>query len=84
MTETGRILSLSGGLYTVSTDNGIVFCTAKGSFRKEKNSPVAGDLVLIEREENATESKSEKSNQGRIEKNNKFRYYIVTFLEWGN
>lgn len=68
MTETGRILSLSGGLYTVSTDTGIVFCTAKGSFRKEKNSPVAGDLVVIEREENATESEREKNNQGRIEK----------------
>jgi len=67
MTETGRILSLSGGLYTVKTENDIVFCSAKGSFRKEKTSPVAGDIVVIEREENSAEE-SEKNTQGRIEK----------------
>ncbi len=66
MTETGRILSLSGGLYTVKTENGIVFCSAKGSFRKENTSPVAGDLVLIEREETA-KNDSDGNDQGRID-----------------
>ena len=50
MQEQGRILSLSGGLYTVKTENDLVYCTAKGSFRRDGMSPVAGDLVLIERE----------------------------------
>lgn len=67
MTETGRILSLSGGLYTVKTDNDIIICSAKGSFRKENTSPVAGDLVLVEREKRSTKDENEKSALGRID-----------------
>ncbi len=62
MMETGRILSLSGGLYTVKTEGGNVFCSAKGSFRKDGTSPVAGDLVEIEREDD------ENKDRGRIDK----------------
>lgn len=50
MEEKARIISLSGGLYTAQTDHDQVFCYAKGSFRKEGLSPVAGDMVLLERE----------------------------------
>ena len=44
---TGRIISGSGGLYTVSTGNGIVNCRAKGAFRHEGEKPLAGDNVTL-------------------------------------
>jgi ribosome biogenesis GTPase len=49
MEEQGRILSLSGGLYRVKTDTDEILCYAKGSFRRGDISPVAGDLVMIDR-----------------------------------
>lgn len=48
MQETGRILSLTGGLYTVRCEKEDLLCYAKGAFRKSGISPVAGDLVRIE------------------------------------
>lgn len=44
---TGKIIKLLSGVYTVSTDDGLYLCRAKGSFRKEGISPVPGDNVEI-------------------------------------
>jgi len=41
---------LNGGLYTVQTENETLLCHAKGSFRRDGISPVAGDVVLIQQE----------------------------------
>ena len=43
----GRILSLSGGHYTVSVDGKNYLCTARGSFRRRDDAPVTGDVVSI-------------------------------------
>ena len=66
MKEQGRILSVSGGLYTVRTENDTLCCFAKGAFRREGISPVAGDLVLIDREEKRNEHQVEKGAEGVI------------------
>jgi ribosome biogenesis GTPase len=55
----GRVLSVSGGLFAVKCEDATIYCSAKGIFRKEKISPVAGDLVLIEYEQRAEESSVE-------------------------
>lgn len=47
MEETGRIIALSGGLYTVRCDAQTVVCYAKGSFRRGDLSPMVGDLVKV-------------------------------------
>jgi ribosome biogenesis GTPase len=62
MKEQGRILSLSGGLYTVKTPAGLCYCRAKGAFRKEGLHPTTGDLVLVETEH----STEKKDDQGQI------------------
>lgn len=47
----GTIISCVGGLYTVCrTDGEKVAARARGSFRYEKNSPLAGDNVLLHKE----------------------------------
>lgn len=46
MTE-GRIIKGIGGFYYVDTNNGIIECRARGVFRKNKITPLIGDLVLI-------------------------------------
>ena len=43
----GVILKGIGGFYYVKTDEGVFECKAKGKFRKEKISPLAGDKVSI-------------------------------------
>ena len=44
----GIILSGVGGLYTVKTDAGdTVGCRARGAFRREGRSPLAGDRVAV-------------------------------------
>lgn len=43
----GIILKGIGGFYYVQTGSGLVECKAKGIFRKEKVTPVAGDWVEI-------------------------------------
>ncbi len=43
----GRILSVIGGFYYVETADGVVECRARGSFRKQGLSPLAGDFVHI-------------------------------------
>ncbi len=68
MEEKARIISLSGGLYTAQTDRDKVFCYAKGSFRKEGLSPVAGDLVLLERETKESDQAEQKDARCLITK----------------
>lgn len=48
-----RILGVSGGLYSVETENSIVFAKAKGVFRQKGIKPVTGDFVELLFEENA-------------------------------
>ena len=43
----GRILCGVGGLYSVETANGVMECRARGVLRKERITPLAGDLVEI-------------------------------------
>ncbi len=52
----GIIISCVGGLYTVrKTDGETVRARAKGAFRYEKTSPIAGDTVLLRREKDSFE-----------------------------
>lgn len=43
----GKIIKLLSGVYTVETPEGEFLCRAKGSFRNQGISPVAGDMVEI-------------------------------------
>ena len=43
----GIILKGVGGLYTVDTGEGIYMCKARGIFRKNKISPLVGDMISI-------------------------------------
>ena len=47
MIKEGLILKGIGGFYYVETSDGVFECKAKGKFRKEKISPLAGDKVSI-------------------------------------
>lgn len=47
MTIDGVILKGIGGFYYVKTAEGVFECKAKGKFRKEKISPLAGDKVSV-------------------------------------
>ena len=42
---TGRIIQGIGGFYTVSSGGNEFVCKARGRFRKEKISPLVGDMV---------------------------------------
>ena len=43
----GLIIKGIGGFYYVETANGLLECKARGAFRKEKITPMAGDRVLV-------------------------------------
>lgn len=47
MTKEGLILKGIGGFYYVETADGVFECKAKGKFRKEGLTPLAGDKVVI-------------------------------------
>ena len=56
-TQTGRIIKMTGGLYTVRLDSGAshspltgqtVECRARGTFRHEHTTPLVGDLVSVQ------------------------------------
>ena len=56
-TQTGRIIKMTGGLYTVRLDAGspdspltgqTVECRARGTFRHEHTTPLVGDLVEVQ------------------------------------
>ncbi len=53
MTAQGLIIKGIGGFYYVETADGIFECKAKGKFRKEKITPIAGDKVVISINEDA-------------------------------
>ncbi len=66
MTKEGLVLKGIGGFYYVQTDDGVFECKAKGKFRKNRVSPVAGDRVTItvrNSEENTIDSISERKNK---------------------
>ena len=44
---TGTIVKGIGGFYYVKTENGIIECRARGKFRKDELSPIVGDLVDV-------------------------------------
>lgn len=61
----GVILKGIGGFYYVKTAEGVFECKAKGKFRKEKISPLAGDKVTItvrNDEENTIDEIAERKN----------------------
>lgn len=47
MVYNGLVIKGVGGLYSVKTEIGLLNCKAKGRFRKEKISPLAGDIVTV-------------------------------------
>jgi len=66
MEQTGRIIGLSGGLYTVETDYETISCFAKGSFRREGILPMVGDLVNVSKETYESETKKQREERGLI------------------
>lgn len=65
MTFEGIILKGIGGFYYVETPEGIFECKAKGKFRKEKITPLAGDRVTVtvrDSQENTIDFISERKN----------------------
>lgn len=44
---TGRIVKSTGGLYRIETERGLADCRARGAFRREKRTPLTGDMVKI-------------------------------------
>jgi len=48
MEQSGIIIKGIGGFYYVETADGVFECRARGIFRKEKLTPVAGDRVIAE------------------------------------
>ena len=46
----GYIVKGIGGFYYVKTEEGVIECKPRGIFRKQKITPVAGDVVTLETE----------------------------------
>ena len=67
----GYIVKGIGGFYYVKTPDGIVECKPRGIFRKQKITPVAGDVVTLETENGAAV----------ILKNNVPRYVLMEFSQ---
>ena len=67
----GYIVKGIGGFYYVKTEEGIVECKPRGIFRKQKITPVAGDVVTLETENGAAV----------ILKNNVPRYVLMEFSQ---
>lgn len=44
----GQIVKIISNQYTVKTSNTLLICSARGKFRKDKISPVVGDIVTID------------------------------------
>ena len=68
MTKEGLILKGIGGFYYVETADGVFECKAKGKFRKEGITPLAGDRVIItvrEDKENTIDEIKERKNKLR-------------------
>lgn len=56
MIKSGRIIKGIGGFYYVEADGELFECKARGVFRKEKISPLVGDLVQITVDDNGKNS----------------------------
>lgn len=69
MTEKGLILKGIGGFYYVETADGVFECKAKGKFRKEGITPLAGDKVVVtirdDNKENTIDEILERKNKLR-------------------
>lgn len=52
MNNTGIITKIISNLYTVSVDGELYDCRARGKFRKDEITPLVGDFVVIDRENN--------------------------------
>ncbi|MBU5467695.1 ribosome small subunit-dependent GTPase A [Virgibacillus sp. MSJ-26] len=50
--QEGRIIKSLSGFYTVSNQNGTYECKGRGVFRKRKVTPLVGDIVQFELDEN--------------------------------
>ena len=50
----GLLIKGVGGLYTVDLGDSLMECRACGRFRRERITPLAGDLVKVERQEDGT------------------------------
>lgn len=65
MNKEGIVIKGIGGFYYVKSDDAVYECKAKGKFRKQRISPVAGDYVTIsvnELAENTIEAIHERKN----------------------
>lgn len=60
----GKIIGVSGGLYKINTDEGTVFCRAKGAFRHSGLTPLVGDNVRLRFDGNTV--KSDESGGGVV------------------
>ena len=58
---TGYITKGIGGFYYVKTSEGIVECKPRGIFRKQKITPVAGDVVTLETENGGAVSRGHRA-----------------------
>ena len=67
----GYIVKGIGGFYYVKTEEGVIECKPRGIFRKQKITPVAGDVVTLETENGAAV----------ILKNNVPRYVLMEFSQ---
>ena len=44
----GRVIKLISNKWTVLTDNGLLECSCIGKFKYLKESPLVGDLVIVD------------------------------------
>lgn len=78
----GRIIKGIGGLYFVDTSNGIIQCSIRGIFRKDKVIPIVGDYVkisLLEQKKGVIEEILERKNMLIRPKVSNIDCAIVTF-----
>lgn len=52
--KSGTIIKGIGGFYYVRTDEGIIECHARGKFRKNELSPIVGDIVAVQLNDDGT------------------------------
>ena len=59
----GQIIKQISNLYTVKVGDMLYGCRARGKFRKDNISPMVGDYVIINAEDNVIESILERKNE---------------------
>ena len=59
----GQIIKQISNLYTVKVGDMLYGCRARGKFRKDNTSPMVGDYVIINTEDNVIESILERKNE---------------------